>query len=70
MSVLVQRVLVYGSETWAMNAEDLDRLGRAERMMVRKMYGVSLNDRKRSDKLLRRLVIECVKDKIQRARLK
>ena len=36
----------YGSETWAMNADDLDRLGRAERMMVRKMCGVSLKDRK------------------------
>ena len=53
-----------------MNAEDLDRLGRSERMMVRKMRGVSLNDRKHSDELLSRSDIECVKDKIQRARLR
>ena len=33
----VQRVLVYGIKTWAMNAEDLNRLRRAERMMVRRM---------------------------------
>ena len=33
----VQRVLVYGNETWAMKAEDLARLGRAERMMVQRM---------------------------------
>ena len=39
-------------------------------MMVQKMCGVSLKDRKRSDVLLSRLGIECVEDKIQRARLR
>ena len=67
----VQRVLVYGSETWAiMNAGDLARLRREERMMARRMCGVSLKDRKRSDELLSRLGIECVENKIQRARLR
>ena len=33
----VQRVLVYGIKTWAMNSEDLNRLRKAERMMVRRM---------------------------------
>ena len=66
----VQRVLVYGSETWAMKAEDLARLKRAERMMVRRMCGVSLNDRKRGGELLRRLDIECVEIKIRRGRLR
>ena len=34
----VQRVLGYGIKTWAiMNADDLNRLRRAERMMVRRM---------------------------------
>ena len=60
----VQRVLVYGSETWAMKAGDLDRLRRAERRMVRRMCGVSLKDRKRSDDFLSRLGIECVENKI------
>ena len=67
----VQRVLIYGSETWAMKAGDLVRLRRAERMMVRRMCGgVSLKDRKRSDELLSHLGIECVENKIQRARLR
>ena len=48
----VQRVLVFGSETWAIKAEDLARLWRAEKMMVGRMYGVSLKDRKRSNELL------------------
>ena len=45
-----------------MNAEDLHRLGRAERMMVRRMRGLSLKDRKRNDELLSRLGIECVEE--------
>ena len=47
----VQSVLTYGTETWAMKAENLQSLGRAEHkiMMVRWMCGVSLSlkDRKR-----------------------
>ena len=66
----VQRVLVYGSENWAVRTDDLARLGRAERMMVRWMCGVSLKDRKHSDELLSRLGIECVENKIQRSRLR
>ena len=53
MMPVYKRVLVYGSETWAIKAEDLARLRRAERMMVRRMCGVSLKDRKRSDELLK-----------------
>jgi len=39
--VCVQSVLMYGSETWPMKVDDLHRLERAERMMVRWMCGVS-----------------------------
>ena len=56
-----------------MKAGDLVRLRRAKRMMVRRMCGVSLKDRKdwkRSDELLSCLGIECVENKIQRARLR
>ena len=49
-----------------MKAGDQARLRRAERMMVRRMCGVSLKDRK----LLSRFGIECVENKIQRARLR
>ena len=31
----VQSVMVYGSETWAMKAEDMQRLERTESMMIR-----------------------------------
>ena len=51
----VQSVMVYGSETWAMKAEDVQRLERAERMMIRWMCGVRVSDKKASTELLSRL---------------
>ena len=36
-SVCVRSVMVYGSETWEMRVEDMNRLVRAERSMVRAM---------------------------------
>jgi len=48
---------VYGSETWAMRVEDMNRLERAEGIMVRSMCGVSLREEKSSDELLGHL--EC-----------
>ena len=39
-------------------------------MLVRRMCGVSLKDRKRSDELMIRLGIESVENKIQRGRLR
>ena len=39
-SACVQSVLIYGTETWAMKANDLRSLERTERMMVRWMCGV------------------------------
>ena len=53
----VQSVLVYGSETWALNANDMQRLERTERMMNRWMCSVKLSDRKANVELLSRLVI-------------
>src|SRR6184192_2346084 len=47
----VQRVLVYGNETWPMKKDDMQRLVRMENNMVRWMSGVTLKDRRLSDKL-------------------
>ena len=54
----VQRVMVYGSETWPMRVEEVRRLERAERMMRRWMCGVALKDRCKSEELRKRLEIE------------
>jgi hypothetical protein len=66
----VQRVLVYGSETWAVRVEDMQRLERTERMMVRWMCGVSLKNKVPSVELNRRLDIESVTDVVRRGRLR
>ena len=58
--VCVQSVLTYGTETWAMKAESLHSLERAERLMVRWMCGVSLKDRKRSEDLYSLLGVQSV----------
>jgi len=62
----VQSVFVYGIETWAMKAEDMQRLERTERMMIRWMCGVRLSDRirKASAELLSRLDIESVSESV------
>jgi hypothetical protein len=66
----VQSVLVYGSETWAMKVEDMQRLQRAERMMVRWMCGVTLRDMLSSKELNERLGIVGVEDVVRRGRLR
>ena len=69
-SACVQSVLIYGTETWAMKADDLRSLERTERMMVRWMCGVSLKDRKHSEDLCNLLGINCVADVVRRGRLR
>ena len=62
----MRKVLMHGSETWAMKREDKQRMMRTERSMVRRMCGVSLNDGQRSGELLRRLGMvggEVIRDK-------
>ena len=66
----VRSVLIYGTETWAMKAENLQSLGRAERMMVRWMCGVSLKDRRRSEDLYGLLGVQSVAEVVRRGRLR
>ena len=62
--------MVYGSETWAIMVEDMQRLERTERMMVRWMCGVRLSDKKASEELLSQLEIESVSVVVRRGRLR
>ncbi|XP_057304317.1 uncharacterized protein LOC130641512 isoform X1 [Hydractinia symbiolongicarpus] len=65
----VRSVMLYGSETWAVKQEDLDRLERNDMRMVRWMCNASLRDRKSSDELRSRLSLCRIKDVIQIRRL-
>src|SRR5437867_11189032 len=66
----VRRVLVYGSETWPMKVNDMQRLVRTENSMIRWMSGVTLKDRRPSEKLRRGLCIEGVEEVVRRGRLR
>src|SRR6266403_2209284 len=66
----VQRVLVYGSETWPMKKNDMQRLVRTENSMVRWMSGVTLKDRRRTKDLRKGLGIESVDRVVSRGRLR
>ena len=61
----VQRVLIYGSKTWPMNLEDMQRLKRMEHMMVRWMCGVSLKNKIASVDLNGRLGVVGVVDNVR-----
>src|SRR5580692_2573828 len=67
--ICVQRVLVYGSETWAAKADDIQRLQRTERAMVRWMCGVKLEDRRSNKQLLDRLQVVEIGTVVSRGRL-
>src|SRR5206468_3840554 len=66
----VQRVMVYGSETWPVKVEDIQRLERTERMMMRWMCGVRLKDRDAHEKLRKQLGVDSVSDGVRVGRLR
>ena len=57
-SACVQSVLIYGTETWAMKADDLKSLERTEHMMVRSLVVEGARGRGRSKKAWE----QCVRD--------
>src|SRR6266516_5349108 len=64
----VQRVLVYGSETWPMKVDDMQRLVRTENSMIRWMSGVTLKDRRTSEELRQRFTKHAINIVIVRNR--
>src|SRR3989442_14485221 len=66
----VQRVLVYGSETWPMKKDDMQRLVTTENNMVRWMSGLTLKDKRSSEELRCGLGIVGVDRVVMRGRLR
>ena len=62
----VQSVLLYGSETWPIKVDDMQRLERTERLMVRLMCSVGLMDRILSEELNSYLGVSSVTDVVRR----
>jgi len=66
----IRTSMVYGSETWALRAEQEQKLERAEARMVRWMTGVTLQDRKSTDEVRASLGLDSITAVITRARLR
>ena len=66
----VRSVITYASETWAMKAEQQAKFERTDNAMVRKMCGVTLSERKRSEDLRRKLCLPNISEVLRRARLR
>ena len=66
----VRSTMLYGSETWAVKVEQVQRMERTEMQMVRWMCGTKLRDRITNAELRSRLGIESVSDALKRRRLR
>jgi len=61
---------MHGSETWPMKVEHELKMIRTEMSMIRWMYGVKLNERKKSEELGELLGLEPVSVMIKKSRLR
>ena len=66
---VVRKVLLHGSQCWAITKKDVNRLVRTERMMIRWMLNVRLEQHISSDTLLARLGIVSIEVIARRNRL-
>ena len=66
----VRSSMIYGSETWTVNAEQEVKLERAEMRMVRWMCGVSLREKKTNAELRESMGIEKISDVMRCSRLR
>ena len=66
----VRSSMIYGSETWAVNAEQEAKLERAEMRMVRWTCGVSLREKKTNAELRESMGIEKISDVMRHSRLR
>ena len=62
--------MIYGSETWAVNAEQEAKLERAEMRTVRWMYGMPLRKKKTNAELRESMGIEKISDVMRRSKLR
>ncbi len=67
---MVRSATLYGSETWAMNAEQEAKFERTKTRMIRWMSGVSLREKKTSVELRARMGLKPVREVVRENRLR
>jgi len=68
--VCVRSAMLYGSETWALRAEDMRRMERADMRMIRWMCGISLLERKTREQICELVEVEPLDVVMRRRRLR
>ena len=66
----VRSAMLHGSETWAVNAEDMRRLERSEASMLRWMCNVSVHERRSTKELREKMGIRGIRCSVQERRLR
>lgn len=66
----VRSVLLYASETWALNVEDTNRIKRTDHAMLRWICSVKLSDKLSMKELRSRLKLHSVEDVLSYNRLR
>lgn len=66
----VRSCMLYGSETWAVKAEQVSKLHRTEMRMIRWMSNVSLKEKKRSSDIREKMGVEAIDVVMRRNRLR
>ena len=63
----VRSAMLYGSETWCLRKSEMAILRRTDRVMVRSMRGVKLEDRKKMENLMKMLGLKETLDRMAKA---
>ena len=61
---------MYGSETWALQKREEQKLDRTEMRMLRWMLGISLRERRRNDAIRAEAGVVAILEKISKARMR
>ena len=67
---VVRPVLLYGAEVWTIGKKEERMLEATEMRMLRRIRGVTLKDRMRSNDIRKELRIENIKDKVRETRMR
>ena len=69
-NTVVRQVIMYGSETWALQKREEQKLDRTEMRMLRWMLGISLRERRRNDAIRAEAGVVAILEKISKARMR
>ena len=67
---IIRPVMLYGAESWTVKKKDIDLLERTEMKMLRRLKGVTLRDKIRSESIRNDLGVMSIRNKVRENRLR